>query len=253
MTFIASLPSRPPSRSARWALRLAVLCPVLVIVALLAHRGGMMATPTFVLALSVLALLSLLTLVLVLAGMRSLWVRGSKGGRRIAWAVFLMLPVLAPLGVAVALAFQHPAVAEATTDPADPPAFADEAPTRTAASEAGTGSGSAAGLAGLRYNAPLDSVLSAVAEVAEAKRWRELERRGRIGADDEIHVSYEHRIAVMHMPVRFVVRIADEGDTSFIDVRARMPHVAHDLGTTVRLTEAFLADLDFAMIGRTDP
>ena len=247
MTFIARLPSRPPSRAARWALRFAVLCLVLTIAALLAHRGGMMGTQAFLLALAALVPLAIVTLLLVLAGMRSLWLRGSKGGRRLAWAVFIMLPLMAPLVFGAVLAVRHPAGAEATTDPADPPGFGGEV-----RGPFNAGRSSRAELAGLRYNAPIDAVLAAIGEVAEARRWREVGRRGRIGADDQVFVQYAHRTPVLYMPIEIVVRIADEGDTSFIDARARMPHVPHDLGATARLTETFLADLDFAMIGRVD-
>jgi hypothetical protein len=48
---------------------------------------------------------------------------------------------------------------------------------------------------------------------------------------------------------RSYLRLADEGDTSFVDMRARTHFVPHDLGWNARLIEQYLKTLDFELIG----
>ena len=46
-----------------------------------------------------------------------------------------------------------------------------------------------------------------------------------------------------------VVRLIEEEETTFVDVRVQARYVPHDLGTSARVTRRFLSALDVALLG----
>ena len=256
MVLTSNLPARQPSRAAMWSLRLAVFLPVLAALSVLGHRGAFVDTPTFLILIVVIGVLLALALLLFAIGMRSLWLYGMRGGRRLSWAMLLMLPLIAAYAWAGVAWISHPALTDVSTDLVDPPLFSSEiarAGANATALVAGDLIDGYPELVGQRFSAPLDVVDEQVRAVANRLGWRLAQQRGRIGADDAILLQYEHQTPILRMPVQLVVRSTDEGDTIFIDVRSRMPYVAHDLGHNARLVRRFLFDLDFAMIGVAEP
>ncbi|MCR9120649.1 MAG: DUF1499 domain-containing protein [Phyllobacteriaceae bacterium] len=256
MLLTATLPSRRPSRSARWALNLAVFLPVLAGLSILAHRGALIDTQTLLVLVALCGLVCLLGLLLFAIGLRSLWVHGTRGGRRLSWALFLLMPFVVLYGVATLAWALRPAVSDVSTDLIDPPVFASERRahgTGAPAVVAGRLRDGYPDLLGTRFKAPLDATDGIVAEVAETLGWQRMRGRGRIGADDELFVEYAYRTPVLSMPVQIVVRTTDEGETSFVDVRAQMPDLQHDLGVSAGIIRRFLADIDYAMIGIAEP
>jgi len=256
MLLTATLPSRRPSRSARWALNLAIFLPVLAGLSILAHRGTLIDTPTLLVLVTLCGFLCLFGLLLFVISLRSLWVHGTRGGRRLSWALFLLMPFVVLYAMAALAWALRPAVSDVSTDLIDPPVFASErrahgngAPTVVA----GRLRDGYPELLGTRFKAPLDATEGVVAEVAETLGWQRMRGRGRIGADDELFVEYAYKTPVLNMPVQIVVRTTDEGETTFVDARARMPHLRHDLGINAGIIRRFLADIDYAMIGIAEP
>ena len=256
LPLIDRLPGRRVSLGARWALRFAVFLPLLAGLSVLAHRGGLIDTPTFVILIVLCGVICMVGLCLFAVGLRSLWVRGTAGGRRLSWALFLFMPFIA-LYLAAALAYMiRPALSDVSTDPINPPPFAAELRAGGADAAALAAARAPHGdlcLSGLRFKAPLDATRDVFGQVAAGLRWRRVRQRGRIGADDELFVEYSYRTPVLAMPVNIVVRATDEGDTTFIDVRSRLGHLRHDLGLNAWIVGRFLADLDYAMIGVAEP
>ncbi|MBO6554524.1 MAG: DUF1499 domain-containing protein [Roseitalea sp.] len=256
MLLTATLPSRRPSRSARWALNLAVFLPVLAGLSILAHRGTLIDTPTLLVLVALCGLLCLLGLLLFAFGLRSLWVHGTRGGRRLSWALFLLMPFVVLYAIAALAWALRPALSDVSTDLIDPPVFASERRahgTGAPAVVAGRLHDGYPELLGTRFKAPLDATDGVVTEVAETLGWQRVRGRGRIGADDELFVEYAYKTPVLNMPVQIVVRTTDEGETTFVDVRARMPHLRHDLGISAGIVRRFLADVDYEMIGIAEP
>ncbi|MFZ2101486.1 MAG: DUF1499 domain-containing protein [Oricola sp.] len=246
------LPTRPRSRSAGWALRVAVFAPILAIVSIVAHRSGFVDTPTFLVLAGCVAAVGLLGLFLIFVAMRSLWSKGTKGGRQAIWALFFTILTLTPFVFVGIGFFAYPYQNDVSTDLVDPPLLAVETRLSQAdpqAIAAGRLHDGYPGLTGRRYKAPPDAIEATILEVAEAQGWTLLSRRGRLGADDEMFFEFSYMIPVIGIPGSIVLRLTDEGDTSFIDMRARMDFVPHDLGWNARLIEAYLKALDFELIG----
>ena len=253
MALTAQLPPRPVSRAAKWTLRLAVFIPILSLLSILAHRNRLIESADFLILIGLVGALAAVALILFCIGLRSLWVFGTKGGKRLSWALVLLAPFIGAYLWAAATFVMTPTSSDISTDMIAPPLFAaelrqDEGPVARALAAGGLADRDV-DLAGRRFTAPLDATYAVIETLAARKGWRVHERRGRIGADDDLFLQYTWRTPVLNMPVELIVRATDEGDTVFVDARARMPHVTHDLGYNARLIQRFLADLDFAMIG----
>ena len=120
------LPRRMPSKSAKWALRMAIFIPALALLSILAHRSGSVDTPSLLVLLAMIALCAFIAFLFVIAAFRSLWVNGKRGGRRATWALFIIAVVAAPYLYAAALSITRPSVTEVSTDLIDPPVFQEE-------------------------------------------------------------------------------------------------------------------------------
>lgn len=256
MLLTANLPRRVPSVAAAWALRLAVFLPVLAALSILAHRGGTIETPAFLILMALCAVICLAALGLFMAGLRSLWVHGKRGGRKLSWALFLLLPFLAFFGWVATNWIVRPMVSQVSTNLVDPPLFAAEigggAISASALVAAQLVDGYPA-LTGVRFKAPLDVTVDLSDRIAAEIGWQRQRGRGRVGADDAVFAEYVYKTPVLSLPLDIVVRAADEGETSFVDVRARMRFLPHDLGLGARVAGRFQAELDYAMIGVAEP
>ncbi|MEM5502304.1 DUF1499 domain-containing protein [Ahrensia kielensis] len=247
------LPRRLPSKSAKWAMRVALFTPVLAALSVLAYRGSSVDTQAFLVLLAVVGLLGLLTLFLVVVAFRSLWTHGKRGGRRATWALILAAIVLAPFVFSATLWFTRPLQADLSTDLIDPPVFRAEIAefgNRAASIVAGELRDGYPAITGRQYEAPLETVLDTVLKQAAAFGWRVVDRSGRIGADDELVIEFMHHTTLLAFPIETVVRIVDEGDTSYLDIRSQMPGLVHDLGTNAHIITEFLREIDLSLIGQ---
>jgi hypothetical protein len=187
------LPGRQRSRTAGWSLRFAVFAPILALVSLLAHHLGMVDTPTFLVLAGCVAAIALTGLVLIFVAGRSLWLKGSKGGHQVIGALFFTILTLAPFTVAATAFFANPYQNDVSTDLVDPPLLAEE--TRLSAADpmaivAGHLKDGYPELSGRRYKAPPEAIEKTILGVAEARGWKLVSRRGRIGADDELFFEF---------------------------------------------------------------
>lgn len=249
------LPRRRQSRSAIWALRVAGFAPLLAILAVLAHRGNVVDTPSFLVLAVIVGVIEWFALGLVISSFKSLWTSGTRGGRRASWALFIIALTLVPFGWAAVRWVNHPRQVEVSSDLVDPPLFASElrdAGPKAVALVAGELKDGYPDLTGRRYSASTDLVSEKVAAITLEQGWTLTAQRGRIGADDEVVKEFSRRTELFAMPIAMVVRITDEGETTYVDVRSKAFNVPHDLGENIDLVTQFFVALDFALIGQAE-
>lgn len=169
---------RPVSRSAFLARRLALFSLGMLLIVVLAHRFGPLATPDFVLLVLVSAVPAALAVPLALLGLARLWQIGALGGVASAWAlIYAALPLALP-GYGYYLYVTKPKLTEVSTDLADRPAFISEAevvqhllPRPELLANADEAQLAAyPGLNGRRYEGAIDRVYEAVRTVAAQNR-----------------------------------------------------------------------------------
>ncbi len=169
---------RPVSRSAFLARRLALFSLGMLLIVVLAHRFGPLATPDFVLLVLASAVPAALAVPLALLGLARLWQIGALGGVASSWAlVFAALPLALP-GYGYYLFVTKPPLTEVSTDLADRPAFVSVAevaqhllPRPALPADADAAQLAAyPGLNGRRYEGAIDRVYEAVRTVAAENR-----------------------------------------------------------------------------------
>lgn len=250
--YLRRLPSRPRSRTAFWALRFAAFAPLLALVSVFALRTGIADTSVFLVLVACVLAVALAGLILIAAALQSLWSRGTRGGRAVIWAIFFSVLTFAPFAAGSFLWTARPRQVEVSTDLVDPPLFASEARSVSNASPAlaaATLKNGYPGLTGRRYRAAPDAIHQTVTQVAESFGWTLRSSVGRVGADDELVLEFASRVPVIGLPGRTILRVTDEGETSYLDIRSRTPGVPHDLGWNALLVERFLSRLDFELVG----
>lgn len=250
---MAVIIERQSSSAARWARRLALFSAALFITSCAGHRFGAVETIPFFWLVCLVAALALLALLLGLLGMRALWERGDRGGRASALAIVVAAVVLAPIGFAGFLAYTLPPLGDVSTDVLEPPAFRVAPEQRKGEmnplgayprEQADIQREAYADVTGRRYAVPARGIQELVALLAAERRWTVLRPFDADGDGGESTME-----AVAHSPLLgllsdVAVRVTDEGETSYVDMRSVSRYGTRDLGDNARKVAGFLADLD---------
>lgn len=247
-------PTRRRAAAASWLARLAAL---FLLVSVLAHRFGAVETPEFFWLLAAGGLMPLLVLVLGASALRRAWRQGEAGAGRAAAAMMLAVLMLVPYCLAGWLVWQLPALDDVATDALDPPQFLLLRRLRTPAmnvadpiteEEARAQAETYPGVTGRRYPAAPDLVESAIGDLLAARGWTLRARH----ATGELETTLEvaGRSFLFGFPFDLAIRITDEEETTYVDLRSAIPYGAHDLGFNARRIQDFLAVLDVEMATR---
>ncbi|WP_457935719.1 DUF1499 domain-containing protein [Mesorhizobium sp. 10J20-29] len=249
---MADYTEAPVSRAAALGRRLAVFSAIVFAIAALAHRFGLLATPDVIPVLGVVAALALLSLAFAARGLQQLWTYGGEGGGNVLAAVLVACLVLTPFSVALYRGLTLPSLDDISTDTDDPPVLSaatverkpgmnviepftperrklqhDAYPTAT----------------GRRYGAPISQVADSVNDVLDERGWTVLVRPESVEAT-EVTFEAVARTLVMGFASDVAIRLIDEGNSTYVDMRSASRYGAHDFGDNARRIEAFLADLD---------
>jgi len=241
------------SRSATWSLRLSVFSAVLLIYAVVLYRLGAVPAVALFWLLGIGGLVALTGIAFAFLGFNDVWQRGDKGVARAAGGLLVAAIVLAPFAVSGYRAVVYPRLHDISTDVDDPPAFIAAAAQRTPSmNPIGPMSPEALALqsaaypdvTGRRYDGSPDGILPAVMAVAEARGWKVTATRGTPGQDDEIFVEALAHTRFLALPVDVVIRLTDEGGTTYVDMRSSSRYIRHDFGDNAHRITAFMSALD---------
>lgn len=244
------------SRSAGWAFRTAVFSAVLLAVAGLAHRQGLIETPPFLQLLLIVGVLALLGLLMATVALLRIWRRGDRGALSAVTGVVVAVAVLVPFGVSFAQGFLYPPLYDVATDLDDPPAFSLAEKERTAgmnalkpisASAAEAQAKAYPGVAARRYEYPRERVVQAVEALIAERGWRVL---GRIESAEDGHpvtIEAVARTFLLGFKSDVAIRVFDDDSATYVDMRSASHYGRHDLGDNARRITAFLSDLDDRM------
>lgn len=247
------LADRRVSRSADWARKVSSFSLVLLIVACVGHRYAMVETAAFLWVLALVATLSITGLMLAALGFHRLWHFGAKGGRASLAALLVSALVLAPYGYGLYLYLTHPPLADISTDLADPPAFITAQHSRTAdmnllgritREEAAVQAEAYPDLTGRRFEASMERVLSALKVALAKEGWRTT--RPLPVDTDQTRLSLEVYAPtwLLRLPSDGVLRVVNEGETVFVDLRIAQRYFWHDLGSGARRINRFMTALE---------
>lgn len=277
------------SEAAGWARRVGALPVPVLVIAVLAHRGGFLPTDYLLGALAVGFVLALIAFGFSVYALADIWVSGSEGAGDAAAGFFYALPALLLLAlIGVALVY-YPPVNDVTTDLDDPPALSVS--TRLAANSPQTVPSPLVGIPGRLYDLPLDQVYDAAEAIVMQRGWevaaatpprlpgpvvaeggvllpvprpaQTIDGEGRVGMAPAARrpparIEAIARTLIMGIPDRVSIRLDPSPEGVRVDVRSASAVGEHDLGENGRRIRAFLADLDAELqgrggLGREDP
>ncbi|QDZ01050.2 DUF1499 domain-containing protein [Nitratireductor mangrovi] len=238
------------------------MAAVLMLVAVAAHRYLAMETVAFLWVLGLVAVLALVALGAAFAGFAAVWSDGASGAGRLVRASLLALLTLAPFAVGAWRAYEYPPLVDVATDLTDPPGFRAAAILRDPranrivpidAAAAATIAGSYPEIDGRRYQAAPDRVLEAIRSILARRGWPVVEQRGALPEQGEMTIEALASSYLLRLPADVAIRITDEGETTFVDMRSASHYGAHDLGDNGLRIRRFLADLDALIADLAEP
>lgn len=241
------------SRWAGWSLRMSVFAAVLLVYSALAYRWQYVPALVFFWLLGIAGILALIGVAFSLLGFNDLWQRGDKGAARAFWGMVVAGAVLVPFVVSGYRAVVYPRLDDISTDLDDPPQFmAAEALRKPpmnpilpiTPAEARLQASAYPQVTGRRYDGPPDRILQVVMSAIGQEGWRVVGSRGTPGQDNEVFVEVLARTFFLDFPVDVVIRLTDEGDTTYVDMRSASRYTLHDFGDNARRIVGFLTLLD---------
>jgi uncharacterized protein (DUF1499 family) len=254
--FSAPYQSEPVSRLANWARNLALFSVIAVLVSILIVRFGFLevkpALATFFGALG----LSLLSILLGLAGFARIWQNGSRGMVRILLAFVLDAAVLAYPAFLTLQYRRLPHLYDITTDPIDPPRFEALARLRT-----GEGSNPAA-YAGL-YSAeqqrqfypdiepveveiPPDRAYALALQLVHRRKWLVIDERAPQPPRQFGRIEAVARTPIMGLREDVAIRVVPDGEGARVDIRSASRYFDSDLGSNASRISKFIDELNTA-------
>jgi hypothetical protein len=252
------LAERRFSAAAVWASRLASFSAVLLVVSGLGHRFGLVETIGFFWLLGVVGALAISALLLAGAGFFQLWTYGDRGGISAARSVFVALLVLSPFLVSAYRVYAYPRLADVSTDVNDPPPLDAAVRLRTpemnpvgpiTAEDAALQADGYPDLTGRRYPLSADRVQELAAQLVLASGWSFTRPPTPALDGGDSFIEALAKTTFLSFPVDVSIRITDEGDTTYVDMRSASRYGRHDLGDNAARIDAFLLALDAAVAG----
>lgn len=241
------------ARAAGWSCATACFSAVLFATAALSHRFDLLDTPGLLAVLGLVAALAVLALLLAALSFSRVWNHGDRGGGEIAKGVTVALLVLVPFLVSGYRSYVHPELSDISTDTIDLPRFSRAALARKPGmnpivpidrTAAGTQAKHYPEVTGRRYDVPADRVLNAVLALVARRGWRIYEAPREMASSPEVTIEAMARTLLLAFPCDVAIRVTDEGNSSYVDMRSASRFGKHDLGDNAARVAAFLAELD---------
>jgi hypothetical protein len=241
----------PTSRLAVWSLRLALAGLAVMLVALVAARSDRLDGLQAVVALAIGVGISGLGLLAAMVAGAIIWVTGYRGARQAAAAALLGLAATAYPVTLLAIGSRLPAMADITTDFADPPRFAIAAMARPETANPVAYAPQLAPIQRRLYpeirpievDLPAESVNTIVSDLVEERRWTVLDQVDYRGPEREGRVEMVTRSLLLGFRDDIVIRIRSVNGRSRIDMRSASRYGRQDFGVNARRVIAALDEM----------
>lgn len=248
------------SRLAVWSGRFALFALAVVVLSIIIVRSGLLeivpALATFAAAL----IFAALAVLLAFASFITIWRQGLSGLGYAVLGLILGLLLLAYPGYLGYRASKLPAIADITTDPANPPRFDVLARLRPRGSSNYPGAAMAERqrtaypeIAPLQFEAPPKLVYDIALALANKRKWHVVDARppapGRRNGDIEAVA----RTPIMGFRDDVAIRVSAAGAGTRVDVRSASRYGFHDFGANASRVRALLEDIDNAVNAAPEP
>lgn len=244
---------RRTARAAGWSRRAAVFSAVLFITAGLAHRYGLLETPGFLWVSVIVAALAMAALLFAALAFRTVWNNGDRGGGDLTLGVLVALVVLTPFLISAYRGAVNPELHDISTDLDDPPKLAVAARMRgpdmnplsaVTPEQRRLQTANFPDVSGRRYDLPFDRTFDTVMALMTRRGWTPIGPWLQAGGQSEITIDTVAHTMILAFPVDVAIRLINEGNSTYVDMRSASRYGRHDLGDNAARIVDFLTELD---------
>ena len=239
------------ARLGRW---LAHFAFVLLVTATVAHRFLGLDTPAYVAVGAMVPMIAITAIIFGFLGLGRFWIDDVPGIGMSVWAIFLSASLLVPYGWLGWQASTTPMLHDIATDLIDPPQLESAERERAGdfmnpvlpftAEQRRQIATAYPQVHARRYARPAADVEAKVAELIAEYGWTPYPPAP--VPEDWPERTFEARAKTLiaGYPIDVAVRVIDEGDGAFVDMRSSSVYGRHDLGDNAARIAGFLDDLD---------
>jgi len=250
----------PTSKLAAWSSRLAIFALVVAGLSVGILRANLLEIEPALATVAAALVLAALAILLACLSFISIWRQGHAGLGRAILGLLLGIALLAYPAYLAQRAYRYPAIADVTTDPANPPryvALAAQRPKNRIVYPAGNARAQRAAypdLVPLQLTLPLRTSYAVVLGVLNKRKWPLVESVPPAGNRGEAIIEATARSPLMGFRDDIVIRVTAVGNTgSRIDLRSASRFGVHDFGANASRLRSLLEDIDEASGNAPEP
>lgn len=239
------------SRAAVWSPRFGGLAFLILLFSVLLQRFSAINVVDFILLIIISACCVVVSLFLAEKALYSLWMYGALGGMKALRGIIYSLITATPLVLFWGFWFAFPALHDVSTDTQNPPAFfrtirpSDALPLKSVLVEQAALQMSIwPEMSGRRYDGSPDRIRESVLNVLAAYNWPVMAQREFQAEENELYIQTMAKTFYLGFISDIVIRLTDEGNTTFVDMRSASRYLPRDLGTNAAFIIDFMDALD---------
>ena len=254
------LNDEPISALATWSSRLALFALAVAALSVLILRSNLLEIEPALATFAAALVLAGLAIVLAFLSFVAIWHHGRTGLGRALLGLMLGILLLAYPAYLAQRAYRYPAIADVTTDPANPPRFITLAAQRPRnrivypAASAPLQRAAYPDIVPLQLALPLRSSYDVVLGVLTKRKWTFTESMPPAASRREVVIETTARTPLMGFRDDVVIRITAVGNNgSRVDLRSASRFGSHDLGVNAARLRSLLEDIDEASGNAPEP
>ncbi|MCZ2203863.1 DUF1499 domain-containing protein [Bartonella sp. A05] len=239
------------SRTAIWSPRFGAVAFLILLFSMFLQRFALIRISDFIVLMAISACCVFISLFFAAKALYNLWVYGARGGMKALKGIIYSLITATPLGLFIGFWFSSPAIYDVSTDTQNPPVFfrtirpGDALPIkRILVEQTALQVSEWPEMSGRRYDGSPDRILKSVCNVLTAYGWPVMAQREVQGEDGGVYIETIAKTFYLGFISDIVIRLTDEGDTTFVDMRAVSRYLPRDFGANADFIIAFMDALD---------
>ncbi|WP_455477326.1 DUF1499 domain-containing protein [Bartonella sp. B41] len=239
------------SKAAVWSPRFGGLALLILLFAILLQRFSAINFTDFIILIVISSCCIIVSLFLAIKALYSLWLHGIQGGMKALRGILYSFVTATPLVLFFWFWFTFPALHDISTDTRRPPAFfktvrpSNALPLKNILIEQETLQMSKwPEMSGRRYDGSPDRIRKSILNVLAAYDWPVIAQREFKGEEDELYIETVAKTFYLGFVSDIIIRLIDEGDTTFVDMRSASRHLPRDFGTNATFIINFMDALD---------
>jgi uncharacterized protein (DUF1499 family) len=249
----------PVSRLAAWSSRLGIFALAVAALSIVITRSNLLEIGPSLATFGAALVFAALAIVLALLSFIVIWRNGLTGLGRSLLGLLLGIALLAYPAYLAQRAYRYPAIADITTDAANPPRFITLAAQRPKdrivypAASAPLQRAAYPDIVPLQLTLPLRSSYDVVLGVLNKRKQALVESAPPGGNRREATIEFTARTPLMGLRDDVVIRISAVGNGTRVDLRSASRFGSHDLGANAARLRTLLEEIDEASGNAPEP